>query len=349
MERQTKIYGTLGPACREAGLLERMLRAGMDGVRINFSYAGEAGDPLADYRLFRAGCARLGCHLPVIGDLQGPRARLGVLPEGGLELHPGQRVLLGDSLCAQVPSGPIPLPVTAGVLPAELASGDRVLLDNGRVRLEVEALAAEGALCRVVEGGMVRGHQGLNFPGRDPAAPPLTPKDRADLERMIAAGFDYVALSFLRSAEDLRRVREIIDRAGSPLKLIAKIERPAALEALEPVLAASDGVIVARGDLGAEAGLEKVPLAQKRILRAARARGTFSLVATQLLESMRVLPEPTRAEVSDIANAVLDGAGGLLFTGETAAGAHPLAVVELAAKVISEVEASPEYRQALGR
>jgi len=331
---RTGIMCTLGPSCASSPVLEAMLEAGMTGVRVNFSHLtpGECDSLLAPLRQAEKSSGR---KVRLLADLQGPRPRTAVSPEGGVHLKPGQEIVL----CAgEEPLSAERITVDCPELILALETGARVLLSDGTIELEVLEPGAEGALCRVARGGILVGRKGVNAPGLDLSLPALSAKDRADLDSLAALGFDSLALSFVRDAGSVREVREYLAARGVKLRLIAKVERAEALDNLDGILEEADGALVARGDLGVEIGLERVPAAQKRVLRQAKSLGLETITSTQMLESMLVNPAPTRAEVSDIYNAVLDGTGWLLFTGETARGRHPVEVVKVAAVVAREAE-----------
>lgn len=332
--RRTGIMCTLGPSCLDRRVLSAMLEAGMDGARVNFSHLSP-GDSEKLILPLKEAAAGSGRTVRLLGDLQGPRPRTSVAPEGGVFLENGGETFLcagAETLRTER------ITVDCPELVQALYPGARVLMNDGAVELTVLEKAAEGARCKVIRGGILEGRKGVNAPGLALDLLSLTDKDRADMDCMAASGFDSVALSFVRDAGSVRAVRDYLDSRKHKLRLVAKIERAEALENLEEILDAADGVLVARGDLGVEIGLEHVPAAQKRVLRLAAARGMESITSTQILESMRTSPVPTRAEVSDIYNAVLDGAGWLLFTGETARGRYPVEVVRTAAAVAREAE-----------
>ncbi|MCE5271182.1 pyruvate kinase [bacterium] len=330
---RTGIMCTLGPSCASQPILEAMIESGMRGVRVNFSHLtpGECERLLVPLRQAEKAS---GQRVRLLADLQGPRPRTATAPEGGVRLEAGRETVL----CAgEAPLGAGRITLDCPELVRALVPGARVLLNDGAVELEVLEPGVE-ARCRIVRGGALEGRKGVNAPGLDLRLPALSAKDRADLDCLAALGFDSLALSFVRDAGSVREVRDYLAARGASLRLIAKVERAEALDNLEGILEAADGVLVARGDLGAEIGLERVPAAQKHVLRRAAALGLESITSTQMLESMCVNPVPTRAEVSDIYNAVLDGTGWLLFTGETARGRYPVEVVRVAAAVTKEAE-----------
>jgi len=336
VRRKTKIICTLGPSSWDPEVIDRLIEAGVDAARINFSH-GDRDSHLRTYRLFREAASKHGKQLPVMGDLQGPRIRVGEIPGGVIQLERGGRVVLGSR---NEPAKGDWIGTTYKSLSKDLSPGNTMLLNDGLLRLTVEKIEGDDVHCRVEVGGCLSSHKGINLPEVSISEPPLTGKDRADLDFMIEQEFDFVALSFVQSAGDVKRVKEILLEAGSSAQVVAKIERPGALEELEPILEQSHAVIVARGDLGVELGVERVPAQQKRILRTAAKKNVLSVTATQLLESMMHSPVPTRAEASDVANAVFDGTDALLFTGETAAGDYPVETVATADRIVREAEAS---------
>ena len=336
MRRKTKIICTLGPASWNPETIGQLIDTGVDAARINFSH-GDRDSHLRMCQDFRRVAVGRGKQLPVMGDLQGPRIRVGKIPGGVIQLEKGDKLVLGSR---NEPASDNWIGTTYQSLSKDLSPGNTVLLNDGLLRLTVEKIDGDDVHCRVEVGGYLSSHKGINLPEISISEPPLTDKDRADLDFMIEQEFDFVALSFVQSPGDVKQVREVISKAGSNAQVVAKIEKPAALEDLEPVLEQADGVIVARGDLGVELGVERVPAQQKRILRTAAKKNVLSITATQLLESMVHNPVPTRAEASDVANAVFDGTDALLFTGETAAGNYPVETVATAHRVVLEAETS---------
>ncbi len=337
MRRKTKIICTLGPSSSDPAVLDRLIDAGMDAARINFSHGSHESNGKL-YRMFRKAAAKADKPLPIMGDLQGPRIRVGEI-DGALELTAGEVVVLSSQ---EEKAAGNRIGTTYRSLARDLSPGVSVLLNDGLLRLRVEDVKGGDVHCRVEAGGTLTSHKGINLPEIAISEPPLTQKDLQDLDFLIAEDFDFVALSFVQRPEDVTGLKEIIAKAGSRMQVIAKIEKPAALEQLDAILAASDGVIVARGDLGVELGVERVPAAQKRILRAAGKGSVYSITATQLLESMSKALMPTRAEASDVANSVFDGTDALLFTGETAAGLYPVETVATGAKIVVEAESTME-------
>ena len=338
--RRTKIVATLGPASNSPEMIAALVRAGVDVFRLNFSH-GTHESHAESYRRVREAAARAGCIVAVMQDLSGPKIRTTSL-EGGrpIELAEGGelRIRGGEDTGR---TGLIFTPYAELVRSAH--PGDRLLLDDGRIELRVTRATGEELVTTVVSGGALGQNKGINAPGVALPASAITPKDAEDLRFGLSLGVDFVALSFVQTADDLRRAREIMDEAGTRVPIIAKIERPAAVQNLNTILELAQGVMVARGDLGLEMPLEQVPRVQKEITRRARAAGRPVIVATQVLESMRVDPRPTRAEVSDAANAVGEGADAIMLAGETAVGAWPARAVETLASIIIDAELVPSY------
>jgi pyruvate kinase len=336
--KRTKILATIGPATGTPQMVRELVASGMDAARLNFSH-GTHADHRARADLVRAAADEAGRPLALVADLQGPKLRVGDLPEP-MTLERGQELVV----VADGNSGPGRLPVFPAVIGQVLAPGDEVLIDDGLVRLRVEEVEDGRARCTVVVGGVVSSHKGVNLPGVPLPIPSLTEKDLADLQLALALGVDYVALSFVRSSADVTGLKSLIENAGSHAKVIAKIEKAEAIDVLDEVLAAADAVMVARGDLGVEIGPASVPLLQKRIIHQSLDRGKPVITATQMLESMIHQAEPTRAEASDVANAVLDGSSALMLSGETAVGEYPMEAVAYMDRIIRAVEPSLDYR-----
>jgi pyruvate kinase len=337
LPRRTKIVATLGPASATSDLVTGLAKAGMDGARLNFSH-GTHEEHAANARLVRAAQEEVGRPIALIADLQGPKLRIGEL-EQPMSLRAGDKVVVtGDA------ASDGELPVRPSVVGQVLQPGHDVLIDDGLVRLRVEAVERGAARCAVVVGGTVSAHKGVNVPGVPVPIPSITRKDAEDLEFALGLGVDFVALSFVRSAADVRDLKALIEQAGSHAHLIAKIEKAEAVDALVAILDEADVVMVARGDLGVEIGPEVVPLLQKRIIKASLDRGKPVITATQMLESMVHQPEPTRAEASDIANAILDGTSALMLSEETAIGEYPLESVRTMDRISLAIEPNIEYR-----
>ncbi len=335
--RRARILCTIGPASREPDILDRMVAAGMDGVRINFSHSSHA-EAAHTIRLTREAAMRAGRPLALLADLQGPKLRVGKLPQV-LPIKQGQRyVLVAESGAADVVEaerGTPVIPTSWEAIGQDLSVGDRVLLDDGGLAFEVVEVI-EGRVCLVaLNDGSLSSHKGMNLPGTTIAAPSLTPKDKLDLDQALEMGVDYVALSFVRQARDILELREVV---GDRALLIAKIEKQQALDQIGEILRISDGIMIARGDLGVEIDFEDVPIVQKRLLRLTRETAKLGITATQMLESMISSPRPTRAEVSDVANALLDGTDVVMLSAETAVGAYPVESVDTMNRIIQRIE-----------
>ncbi|MDQ3858224.1 MAG: pyruvate kinase [Actinomycetota bacterium] len=342
--RKTKIVCTIGPASSRPDVLDALVEAGMDAARLNFSH-GSHDEHAERAELVRASQGRAGRPLALIADLQGPKLRIGK-SAGRRELRHGEEVTVVREGDGGANGG---LPVSPPVLSEVLRPGDDVLIDDGLVRLRVTAVNGGHVLATVVAGGAVAANKGVNVPGVPLPVPSVTEKDVADLEFALGLGVDYVALSFVRSANDVRQLRELLHDAGSPAQVIAKIEKAEAVDDLSGILRLADAVMVARGDLGVEIGPAEVPLVQKRILLAALERGKPAITATQMLESMIHHAEPTRAEASDVANAILDGTSAVMLSGETAVGDYPIESVVTMSRIARAVEPSVAYRHELNR
>lgn len=336
--RHTKIVATLGPASREPQVLDALIAAGVDIFRLNFSH-GTQSEHAGVFHQVREAARRAGRHVAILQDLSGPKIRTGRLANGkAIALRQGEPLIvaIGDGI-----GGPGRVFTAYGELALKVSKGDRLLLDDGKVELEVESATPTAITTRVVDGGELGEHKGINAP-RVPLRSDMTEKDQRDLAFGLALGVDMVALSFVQSAGDVARVRELMVAQGrARVPLVAKLERPEALDHLDAILEAADAVMVARGDLGLEIPLERVPRVQKDILRQARARGVPVIVATQVLESMRTEPRPTRAEASDAAGAVDGGADAIMLSGETATGVYPVRSVEVLDAIIRDAETIP--------
>jgi pyruvate kinase len=338
--RRTKIVATIGPACASPERLRELVASGMDAARLNLSH-GTHDDHAARAELVRETQEEAGRPIAIIGDLQGPKLRVGDL-DSPLTLQRGDEVTVVADGAGAVGDGD--LPIAPSAIGEVLHPGHEVLIDDGLVRLRVEEVEAGRARCGVLVGGLVSSHKGVNLPGVPIPIPSLTRKDIDDLEFALELGVDYVALSFVRSAADVRDLKALIEQAGSHAHVIAKIEKAEAIDALDAVLADTDAVMVARGDLGVEIGPALVPLVQKRIILRSLERGKPVITATQMLESMVHHPEPTRAEASDVANAILDGTSAVMLSGETAIGDYPVEAVATMDRIARAVEPSLGYR-----
>ena len=332
--RRAKIVCTLGPATDSAERLRQMVEAGMDVARFNLSH-GSHEEHEQRYRRVRAAAALAGRNVGVLVDLQGPKIRLGKFDHGPVQLEAGDKfTITTDDVTGDASRSS----TTHSGLTADVHPGDTVLIDDGKLSLEVEEISGSDVVTRVLEGGPVSDNKGINLPGAAVSVPAMSDKDVEDLRWALHTGADMIALSFVRSADDIVEVHKIMDSEGIRLPVIAKIEKPQAVENLEDIVEAFDGIMVARGDLGVELPLWDVPLVQKQAVMLARRRAKPVIVATQMLESMIGNPRPTRAEASDVANAVLDGADAVMLSGETSVGAHPIEAVRTMARIVETVE-----------
>jgi pyruvate kinase len=335
--RRAKIVCTIGPATATRERLRALLDAGMDVARLNFSHGVQA-DHEQVYGLVRQAAEAAGRPVGVLADLQGPKIRLGRFAEGEVEWRTGDSVvitsehILGtrDRVCC-----------TYAKLPAEVKPGDRLLIDDGKVAVEVTAVDGPDIKALVIEGGTVSDNKGVSLPNVAVSVPAMSEKDADDLRFALGLGVDMVALSFVRSPEDIKLVHAVMDEGGVRCPVLAKVEKPEAVTQLDAIVAAFDGVMVARGDLGVEMALDQVPLVQKRAVQLCRELAKPVIVATQMLDSMIESSRPSRAEVSDVANAVLDGADALMLSGETSVGSYPVLTVSTMARIIGTTEAGP--------
>jgi pyruvate kinase len=334
MSRRAKIVCTLGPAVNSPEGITALVEAGMDVARLNFSHGAHADHEKA-YRMVREASDRTGRAVAILADLQGPKIRLGTFAEGPVHWATGTQICITvddvEGTAARVST-------TYKGLASDVRVGDRLLVDDGKLALSVVGVEGPDVFCVVVEGGEVSNNKGLSLPGVAVSVPALSEKDEEDLRFALHLSVDFIALSFVRRPEDVELVREIMRQEDIELPVIAKLEKPEAVERLEAIVEAFDGVMVARGDLGVELPLEQVPLVQKRAVQAARERNKPVIVATQMLESMIQNSRPTRAEASDVANAVLDGTDAVMLSGETSVGKHPIGAVRTMDRIISAVE-----------
>jgi pyruvate kinase len=338
--RRTKIVATIGPACATPELVHALVDAGMDAARLNLSH-GTHDDHAARAQVLREVEREIGRPLALIGDLQGPKFRVGGLDQP-LDLQQGSEVtvVIGDEDGAR--NGE--LPIAPGAIGEVLRPGHEVLINDGMIRLRVDEVEHGRARCGIVVGGVVTSHKGVNLPGVPIPIPSLTRKDLEDLRFALELGCDFIALSFVRSAADVRDLKALLEQEQATTHVIAKVEKAEAVDALDDILGETDAVMVARGDLGVEIGPALVPLVQKRIILKALERGKPVITATQMLESMIHHPEPTRAEASDVANAVLDGTSALMLSGETAMGEYPVEAVQTMDRIARAIEPSLGYR-----
>jgi pyruvate kinase len=336
VKRRAKIVCTLGPATHSYEGIRSLVNAGMDVARMNFSHGAHSGHAEV-YTWVRAASDESGRGVGVLADLQGPKIRLGTFASGPVVWATGETVTITTEECTGDHDR---VSTTYGGLAEDVAVGHRLLVDDGRVGLRVVAVEGNDVRLVVTEGGPVSNNKGLSLPGVAVNVPALSDKDEADLRFALSLRVDLVALSFVRSAADLEPVHRVMDEVGTRVPVLAKVEKPQAVDALDEIVAAFDGIMVARGDLGVEMPLEVVPLVQKRAVRAAREKAKPVIVATQMLDSMVGASRPTRAEASDVANAVLDGADALMLSGETSVGRFPVESVETMARIISAAETS---------
>jgi pyruvate kinase len=334
---RTKVVATLGPASSNRETLTGMVDAGLDVVRLNFSH-GERADHLARFELVRTVAAERDRNLAILVDLQGPKIRVGLVDDDGVRLDRGGQVVLvaGADRCAEPD-----IPVVYPALAADVRQGDQILLDDGAIGLRVAGVEGERVRCTVERGGVVKSRKGVNLPGVAVSAASLTTKDRADVVTAVEAGADYVALSFVRRPDDVVQARQAIAEAGGDIPVVAKLERPEAIDCLDDILQVADAVMVARGDLGVELAVERVPPIQKHIIARANSLGVPVITATQMLESMVASPRPTRAEASDVANAIFDGTDAVMLSQETAIGQYPVEAVATMNRIAHEAEATP--------
>ncbi len=332
--RRAKIVCTMGPATESYDTLRELIHAGMDVARLNLSH-GTHADHKRMYDNIRRAADEIGRGVGILADLQGPKIRLGTFTDGPVTLRRDASFTITAD---DVPGTAEICSTTYTELPHDASPGDMILIDDGRVSVRVIEIDGPAVVTRVVEGGVVSDHKGLNLPNVDVSVPALTPKDLEDLRWALTTGVDMIALSFVRSATDIDEVHAVMDEMGRRLPVLAKIEKPQAVSRLQEIVDAFNGVMVARGDLGVELPLEEVPLEQKRAIDLCRRAGKPVIVATQMLDSMMTASRPTRAEVSDVANAVLDGADALMLSGETSVGQHPSHVVMTMSRIISHVE-----------
>jgi len=340
MVQRTRIVCTLGPASDSEEVLRAMIRAGMDVARLNFSHGDHATHAVRIKRVRRI-AQEESVIVAILADLQGPKIRVGDIAAGVIALAAGAsftlttRAVDGDANAASVDFAD---------LPQSVQPGNRILLDDGLIELQVISTSTTDVVTRVVTGGELRPHKGVNLPGVPLKISALTEKDRADLAFAIAQDVDYIALSFVQRPEDVRKLKDLIRQSGATIPVIAKIEKPEAMAQIDAILTESDSAMVARGDLGVEASPEQVPIFQKTLIRTANAAGKPVITATQMLESMIHNPRPTRAEASDVANAILDGTDAVMLSGETAIGKYPVEAVQMMVHIADAVEASLQFQ-----
>ncbi|CCI83051.1 pyruvate kinase [Corynebacterium otitidis ATCC 51513] len=332
--RRTKIVCTLGPAVASQEGIDSLVSAGMDVARMNFSH-GSHEEHAQNYRWVRDAAGRFRRSIGVLADLQGPKIRLGTFATGEADWRDGEVVRITTD---DVEGSHDRVSTTYKKLHEDARPGDHLLIDDGKVAVVCRAVEGTDVVCEVTEGGVVSDHKGVSLPGMKISAPALSEKDREDLKFALELGVDLVALSFVRSPEDVDEVHEVMDEVGRRVPVIAKLEKPEAVDAVESIVLAFDGIMVARGDLGVEVPLEEVPVFQKRVIQIARENAKPVIVATQMLDSMITNSRPTRAEASDVANAVLDGTDAVMLSGETSVGVNPTNVVATMSRIVRQAE-----------
>ncbi len=335
IHKRTKIVATLGPASTNKDVLVNMIRAGVNVCRLNFSH-GSLEDHKKSIELIREINKQYKTHIGILADLQGPKIRIGKVKEGGVQLINGTRITItteeriGDEK---------EIYITYPTFPRDVKAGEIILLDDGKLQMRViETNLQNKVICEVMHGGVLTSRKGVNLPNTKISLPSLTEDDRSNLEFILENNCEWIALSFVRKGSDITELKDIIREKGKQARVIAKIEKPEAMENIDEIIAATDGVMVARGDLGVEIPMEQVPLLQKMIVQKCRSHAKPVIIATQMLESMITTPRPTRAEVNDVANSVIDGADAVMLSGETSVGGFPVIVIETMTKIIRNVE-----------
>ena len=341
--RKAKIICTIGPASASPVTVDRLIAAGMNAARLNFSH-GTYESHAAAITTIRQAASKQGTAVAIIQDLQGPRIRVGLVPQAGIHVTAGQSVRLravSESRSADHAVSDA-IPISYPAFTRDLRAGARILINDGLIELVAEHIHGDVVDCSVLIGGTITSHKGINLPGTAVSAPTLTEKDRKDIRFGVDQGVDYMALSFVRGPHDIEAARAVLQQHGCRIPLIAKIERAEAVTALDDILTCADGVMIARGDLGVEMGPEAVPILQKRIILEANRRRRLVITATQMLESMTQATRPTRAEASDVANAVFDGSDAVMLSAETAVGAYPIEAVQVMDRLIRAAEDTTE-------
>lgn len=341
LSHRTKIVATIGPASRSREILIQMINAGMNVARLNFSH-GSYEDHEKMIALLRSVSDELETPITLLQDLQGPKIRIGQLQDGQISLKDGEQLTLVPIAEASHQSN------TVGIdypyLAEEAEIGAKILLDDGLLQLQIQEIKGNSVICKIIEGGILKSRKGVNLPSLDLRLPSLTEKDKKDLDFGLSQGIDWVSLSFVRKADDLRTLRQLLVGKGyRDVPIIAKIEKPQAVDNLEEIVEECNGLMVARGDLGVEVSPEKVPILQKKMIQLCNFRGKPVITATQMLESMINNPRPTRAEASDVANAIIDGTDAVMLSGESAVGKYPIKAVEMLAKIAKEVETDVSF------
>jgi len=337
---RTKIVATIGPASDSPEMIRKMLLAGMNVARLNFSH-GNYADHAERIQRLRAAAEELDLPLLLLQDLQGPKIRVGDLPPEGMMLNDGDCLTLVP--IADYTGQPNTVGIDYPYVAEEAEPGTQVLLDDGLLELRVEKVDGNAVHCQVIEGGRLKSHKGVNFPTLNLRLPSMTEKDKRDLDFGIEQGVDLISLSFVRKPEDIQTLKALLHEKGAHIPVLAKLEKPQAIANLEAIVDECDAIMVARGDLGVEMSPEKVPLIQKRIILMCNQKGIPVITATQMLDSMIHNPRPTRAEASDVANAILDGTDAVMLSGESAVGDYPLEAVKMLARIAIEVESEAEF------
>lgn len=337
--RKTKIICTIGPASESEENLRKLMKAGMNVARFNFSHGSHEEHKVKFARVLKVS-GELGVSVATLLDTKGPEIRLRDFAAGKVELKAGQdfilttEEILGDETKASI---------TYKNLKEDVKEGSRILIDDGKIEMEVKKIEGEEIICKILNGGMVSNHKGINIPGVELTMPYISDVDRADIMFGVQMGFDFIAASFVRNKEDVLAIRKILDENKSPIKIISKIESLQGIQNLEEILSVSDGIMVARGDMGVELPMEEVPIIQKKMIKMAVAAGKHVITATQMLESMINNPRPTRAEANDVANAIYDGTTAIMLSGESAAGRYPVEAVETMARIAERTENAIDY------
>lgn len=338
--RRTKIVCTVGPASQSEEKIRELMLAGMNVARCNFSHGTHEEQGMKFDRVCKIR-EELGLHVATMIDTKGPEIRLRDFETGKVELKAGQKFTLTSD---EIMGDATHVSVTYKDLPSDCKAGMKILLDDGLIELKVDEVNEKNIICSVLNGGMISNHKGVNVPGADLSMPYLSEVDTSDLLFGIEKGFDFIAASFTRTAEDVLAIRKILEEHNSPMKIIAKIESTQGIKNLNAILAVADGIMVARGDMGVEVPLEEVPVLQKRMIKLAESEGKYVITATQMLESMIEHPRPTRAEATDVANAIYDGTTAIMLSGETANGDYPIEAVKTMARIAERAEEDIDYR-----
>ncbi|TKC12573.1 pyruvate kinase [Pedobacter polaris] len=332
---RTKIVATLGPASAKPDVLYSMFNAGLDVCRLNFSHGSQA-DHQEVLDTIRSINKKYNYNVGILADLQGPKIRIGTVKDGGIHLVNGSRTVITTKECVGSEER---IYITYENFPQDVKAGEIILLDDGKLQMRViETNYKDEVVCEIVHGGILTSRKGVNLPNTKVSIPSLTPEDRKNLEFVLDNNVEWIGLSFVRNAEDIIELKDIIKARGKTARVVAKIEKPEAIANIDAIIAVSDAIMVARGDLGVEMPMEEVPLLQKMIVQKSRAASKPVIIATQMLESMITTPRPTRAEVNDVANSVLDGADAVMLSGETSVGEFPLIVIETMQKIINNIE-----------